>query len=340
MSTKLSAAGDPAYAQKASGAFVRGASRIQSWIDGRPGAEFPAESGRYHLFINFLCGWSHRVMLVRRLKGLEECISMSHTGLNFVRQGGYKGWSMPDDPTGNGFRTTFDVYNSNRDYGSSQLAVPILFDKKLKKVVNNDSAAICVILNAAFDEFAQNASLDLYPEALRADIEHVNSLLYANVQDGVYRAGFASTEEAHQEARTNLYAALDKAEALLDGKTWFCGDTLTLADLRAFPHHFRFDAIYYFLFLRGEGLTLQDHYPNLAAHVKRVYDLPGIKDQCDLHLATLGYATLPSKDKALNPANAEAIFQTHKWPWYPDVPDLLPNRRAHNLAPDYPTGFV
>jgi len=336
----FSAAGDPQYVPKTKGAFVRGASRVQHWIGE---GEFPVESGRYHLFINFLCGWSHRVMMVRAIKGLEKCVSMSHTGLDFVRKPeGYRGWSVPSDPTGNGFETTHDVYNSNNpDYGETQLSVPILFDKKLKKVVNNDSASICIILAGALDQFAERPELDLYPEPLREAIEEVNGLLYANVQDGVYRCGFARTEEAHEEARTNLYSALDALERSLDGGgRWLVGDRFTLADLRAFPHHFRFDAIYHPLFLRGRGKTLEADYPNVAAHVRRVYDeIPGVRATCDLHLATLGYASLPSKDKRLSPENADAVFRAQKWSWYPDVPDLLENRAREHLAPDYPLGY-
>lgn len=327
---------------KAPGAWIRGASRIQHWIQDSDDAEFPLQAGRYHLFINFLCGWSHRVMLVRAIKGLEDCISMSHTGLDFVGSralGTYAGWSIPTDPTGNGFTTTYDVYNSNNaGYGNSQLAVPILFDKVSNKVVNNDSAMICIMLNSCFDKFATH-TIDLYPEPLRADIDAINDILYHHVQDGVYRCGFASTEEAHEEARTKLYRTLDQTEARLAGKQWLCGDTLTLADVRAFPHHFRFDCIYFYLFLRGTGKKLARDYPNIAAHVKRIYDLPAVKSTCDLHLAILGYSSLPSKKKILEPSNVEAIFEQYKWSWYPDIPDLLANRADHGLAPDYPLGY-
>ena len=149
--------GDPNYVPKAKGGFKRGTSNLQGWVS--EGGDFAPELGRYHLFVNFACGWSHRVMLVRSLKGLEDCVSLSHTGLHFVHDaaGRYLGWPLPDDPTGNGFKTSFDVYNSsNAEYGDGseshgkrQLGVPILFDKRTRRVVSSDSAQICVMLTPA-----------------------------------------------------------------------------------------------------------------------------------------------------------------------------------------------
>lgn len=277
-------------------------------------------------------------MIVRSLKGLEDCVSLSHTGLDFVGKMGtdsYNGWSLPNDPTGNGFKTTFDVYNASGEYGRQQLSVPILFDKKTKRVVNNDSASIIVILNGAFDAFAKKQA-DLYPEALRDEIEAVNALIHPNICDGVYRAGFAKSEEAHEEARLKLFAALDEVEARLEGRDWLCGPgrgVLSLADVRAFPHLFRYDVCYHWNKLRSKGKTIQGDYPNIAKHIKSVYDLDGVPGTCDLHLSAKGY-TLPAP-KPLSPETADGIYEKYKFEYLPTIEQLLPNREKHGLPEGY-----
>mmetsp|Transcript_1759 Transcript_1759/g.6788 ORF Transcript_1759/g.6788 Transcript_1759/m.6788 type:complete len:218 (-) Transcript_1759:44-697(-) len=204
------------------------------------------------------------------------------------------------------------------------------------------------MFNYAFQDLAKRPEVDLYPQALRAEINEVNNVLYPGVQNGVYTAGFAGDDDTHDKARVTLYEALDDAERRLAKKTasssnkmWLCeGTTFTMADLWAFCHHFRFDAIYHFLFLRGRGKTLEKDYPLLAAHVKRIYDdVPGVAATCDLHCAVVGYAILPSLHKTLTPENAPAVFRDSKWSWYPSLKELLPNRKAHGLPPDYPLGY-
>lgn len=154
------------------------------------------------------------------------------------------------------------------------------------------------------------------------------------------RAGFAKTEEARAEALKNLYDALNVLERRLDGRDWLCGPgrgVLTLADVRAFPHLFRFDTIYHEVFINKEGDKLTTSFPNVAAHVKRVFDIDGVPTTCDLHLATLGYST---PGKRVNPESATEHFRLNRPDWYPDIPDLMANRESHGLSPDYPKGYL
>ncbi|KAL1529419.1 hypothetical protein AB1Y20_000368 [Prymnesium parvum] len=164
------------------GGFQRGKNRMQEWV--LPGSPHPPAAGRYHLFINYSCGWSHQALLVRSLKGLIDAITVSHTYQRPVRPNGWP--IIQPDPSGCGFTTTLEVYNSNNpEYGNTQLTVPILFDKQLKRVVSNDPAHILFMLNEAFNEWATKPSLDLYPESKRAQIEQINTILWPGLNDDV-----------------------------------------------------------------------------------------------------------------------------------------------------------
>lgn len=344
--------GDPAYAPKAAGAFQRGASNIQHWIDPH-GSEFPPEPGRYHIFVNYSCGWSHRVMLVRSLKGLEDCISLSHVGNYFVYQKGsgrYRGWPVPQDPTGSGFQTSYDIYNSenpgygdgSESHGKRQLGVPILFDKQLKKVVSNDSAQILIMLNGAFESLARHC-VDLHPSDLHEDIEAVNTVVYPGINDGVYRCRFAKTDEAYHEAYTALVNALQFVEQRLvaakdseGGAMFLCGGRLTLADLRAFPHLYRFEMIYRHFMLRQDDaahpvLTLND-YPRIAEYVLSLFSQSSIATTCDLQIALRGYGNQIAK---IDVGACDAMYERQRSAPWPTTANYEAKREAEGLSAQF-----
>lgn len=283
--------GDPKW-DKLNKGFVRGASNFQNWIT--PDTDFPPERGRYHLYVNYTCGWCHRVLMVHALKQLDGIVSWSLTSNKMIRGPGgiggegYKGWAFNDqhpDPI-NGATCTLEVYRQNNpEYPNKQLSVPILFDRKRNVVVSNDNIQICFILNSAFASLAPPTP-DLYPEKLQDAIEAQNEYIYPNINNGVYRVGMGKAEN-RAEALADLFGALEQVEAVVSRQPFLCGDDLTLADVRAFPHLFRFDTCYYTAF-GCSTRTLASH-PGLSAYVRRLYEHPGVAQTCDLWMACLGY---------------------------------------------------
>jgi len=315
------------YAPKAPEAFLRGPNQLQHWIQ-VGGAHAPAK-GRYHLFINYGCGWSHQVMLLRALKGLEDVVSMSHLGVKRIgrmRTPEYRGWFVPEDPTGNGFCSAFGIYNSNHEYGSSQLTIPILFDRELKKVVSNDPAQILLMLNSAFEEWAPTA-VDFYPPGLQGEIEDMNGVVFPGINDGVYRCWLGGSDEAYQEGFAGLQAALSFVESRLQKSSFLCGEELTLADVRAFPHLFRFDVIYHKMMLREpRGPLLMDNCPATVRWLQRLFEIPAIQQTCDLEVATRFYfpASMPDEE-------CDDIYAKAKYSWMPLGAELETKRRAEEL---------
>lgn len=202
---------------------------------------------------------------------------------------GYMGWKL-DPETEPRFSYTRDIYeHASPGYFASfngarpVCSVPILFDEKTQKIVSNESAQIIMMLNAAFNDFAKNPALDLYPEALRAEIDECNSWIYPHINDGVYRCGFAQTQEAYDTAVQALWEAMDKGEAFLEGKTYLVGDTLTMADVRLFPTLVRFDSVYYAHFKAARNFLAE--MPNLLRHTRNIVQLPGVKDT--IHMGSI-----------------------------------------------------
>ncbi|HWP27356.1 MAG TPA: glutathione S-transferase family protein [Xanthobacteraceae bacterium] len=262
------------------GRFVRPRTRFHNWItpDGNPGPEgeggFAAETGRYHLYVSPACPWAHRTIIFRRLKELEGVISISTVAWYL----GEHGWtfdkalgSSGDDV--NGKSRLADIYLLADPHYTGRVTVPVLWDKKRRTIVNNESAEIIRMFNSAFDAFT-NARTDYYPPELRAQIDAINELVYANVNNGVYRAGFARTQEAYEEACRALFAALDELEQRLSRQRYLVGNRLTEADWRLFTTLVRFDAVYVGHFKCN--LRRIADYPNLSNYVRELYQVPGV----------------------------------------------------------------
>ena len=268
------------------GKFVRTESQFRNWVtpDGRAGPSgeggFSAQAGRYHLYVSWACPWAHRAIIYRKLKGLEDVISMSVVNAHMAEQG----WTF--EP-GRGVvadeinQATYlhQIYTRADARYSGRVTVPVLWDKQRGTIVNNESAEIIRMLNHAFDEVGGNR-LDLYPQALRAEIDQLNEWIYPRINNGVYRAGFATSQAAYNEAVSDLFAALDELEARLSGQRYLTGKRITEADWRLFTTLVRFDAVYVGHF-KCNLRELRD-FPALWGYLRDLYQQPGIAETVDI----------------------------------------------------------
>ena len=268
------------------GHFVRPQSGFRNWVtpDGSAGPSgdggFAAESGRYHLYVSLACPWAHRTIIFRKLKGLENVISLSNVSPDMLQDG----WTFNTDEgsTGddvNGTRKLSDIYVLADANYTGRVSVPVLWDKKKKTIVNNESSEIIRMLNSAFDAFT-NVRTDYYPQALRAEIDRINELVYPNVNNGVYRAGFATTQEAYEKAFRGIFDTLDELEQALSRQRYLAGVAITEADWRLFTTLIRFDAVYY-----GHFKCNWRHigeYPNLSNYLRELYQVPGVSETVNL----------------------------------------------------------
>ncbi|MFP4063678.1 MAG: glutathione S-transferase family protein [Halochromatium sp.] len=268
------------------GEFIRWESGFRHWVtpDGSPGPSgeggFPAAPDRYHLYVSYACPWAHRTLILRALKGLDELISVSVVHPLMPPEswvfGEYPG-ATPDHV--HGFDKLLQLYAHSAPGFDGVVTVPVLYDKQRQTIVNNESAEIIRMLNSAFDAWG-NADLDLYPAELRAEIDAVNALVYDNVNNGVYRAGFATTQAAYEDAFDKLFATLDQLEARLATQRYLVGERLTEADWRLFTTLVRFDPVYHGHF-KCNRQRLVD-YPNLWAYTRELYQVPGIAETVDM----------------------------------------------------------
>jgi putative glutathione S-transferase len=269
----------------ARGRFDRAASRHRNWItaDGSPGPSgrggFAAEAGRYHLYIARACPWAHRTAIVRRLKGLESMIGLSVTHWLM----GDQGWTFEAGPgvipdTVNGAQVVHELYTRDDPTCSGPATVPLLWDRHQGCILSNESAEIIRMFNHAFDGLGATPG-DLYPEDLRPRIDALNARIYDTVNNGVYKAGFATSQEAYAEALHPLFASLDWLEDRLSRQRWLCGAVLTEADWRLFTTLLRFDAVYAGHF-KCNLRRLVD-YPALWSYTRELYQRPGIRETTD-----------------------------------------------------------
>jgi putative glutathione S-transferase len=254
-------------------------------VDGSPAPGrtrgFKAEPGRYHLYVSLACPWAHRTLIFRKLKKLEDVISVSvvhpfmgENGWTFEREEGATGDTLYD------LDFLHQIYTKADPHYSGRVTVPVLWDKKEETIVNNESSEIIRMLNSAFYEWGDR-SLDFYPAALRAEIDAVNAFVYPAINNGVYRAGFATTQEAYEEAFDTLFAALDKMEERLSRQRYLVGERLTEADWRLFTTLVRFDPVYVGHF-KCNRQRIAD-YPNLSNYLRDLYQTPGVAETVNLH---------------------------------------------------------
>lgn len=280
---------DQWYDTKSSGGkFVRKDANFRNWItpDGAPGPSgdggFKAEAERYHLYVALACPWAHRTLIFRKLKGLEDMVSLSVVHPLMLEMG----WSFEgEDRTGvipddiNHIDHIHQLYQKAAPDYTGRATVPILWDKQQNTIVSNESSEIIRMLNSAFDGIGAKEG-DYYPEALQADINTVNDLVYSNVNNGVYKAGFATQQDAYEDAVTALFDVLDQLEAQLDKSRYLVGNEITEADWRLFTTLYRFDPVYVGHF-KCNIRRLVD-YPNLWNYTRDLYQQPGVAETCNL----------------------------------------------------------
>jgi putative glutathione S-transferase len=274
--------------EKTGGKFEREAARFRNWVtaDGSPGPAgeggFAAESGRYHLYVSMACPWAHRTLILRKLKGLERHIGVSVVHPDMV-ENGWEFRPRDDEHQDHLYGSEFmhQIYTRAAADYSGRVTVPVLWDKQRETIVSNESADIIRMFNSAFNGLeGVSSGLDLYPEQLRQQIDSVNERVYDTVNNGVYKAGFATAQDKYEEAYSALFDSLDWLEQILAGKRYLTGCQLTEADWRLFTTLIRFDAVYYSHF-KCNRQQIRD-YPNLSGYVRELYQVPGVAETVDI----------------------------------------------------------
>ncbi len=293
---------DKWYESSKDGAFQREQAKRRNWVtaNGEPGPSgeggFAAEAGRYHLYVSLACPWAHRTLILRKLKGLESLIDVSVVSWLMLENG----WTFDKALGSTGDKLdNFDFmhqrYTADTADYTGRVTVPVLWDKKLKRIVSNESAEIIRMFNSAFDGLTGN-DLDFYPAPLRGEIDALNERIYPAVNNGVYRAGFATSQQAYEEAFDEVFAELDHLEGVLSANRYLSGEYLTEADVRLFTTIIRFDAVYHGHFKCN--LRRIADYPNLSNWLREMYQMPGIAETVDFqHIKNHYYGS----HKTINP---------------------------------------
>ncbi|KAJ1653220.1 S-glutathionyl-(chloro)hydroquinone reductase [Coemansia sp. RSA 2052] len=269
------------------GEFRRQVSSFRSLVEADSSAEFPAEAGRYHLYVSYACPWAHRTLIVRKLKGLDSIIGLSV--VHYLM--GPNGWefSSPDDVPGatlddvNGAKYIREVYFKAEPEYSARFTVPVLWDKKKQTIVNNESSEIIRMFNSAFDELLapEYRGINFYPEELKPQIDELNEWIYDTVNNGVYKSGFATAQDAYERNCRALFQSLERIEDILSRNEFLVGKRLTEADLRLFTTIIRFDPVYHGHF-KCNIKQIATGYPNILRWTREIYQLPGIKETVNM----------------------------------------------------------
>ena len=285
------------------GRFVRKDSAFRNWItaDGSPGPTgtggFKAEAGRYHLYVSLACPWAHRTLIMRRLKGLEAMIDVSAVHWRMLDHG----WTFEEGPgvipdTVNRADYLYQVYTAATPDYTGRVTVPVLWDKASGAIVNNESAEIIRMLNLAFDGIGAEPG-DFYPRDLRPEIDSLNARIYDAVNNGVYKAGFATAQHAYEEAVRPLFETLDALDERLSSQRYLCGERMTEADIRLFTTLVRFDPVYVGHFKCN--LRRIADYPHLSGYLRDLYQTPGIAETVNMHHIKAHYY---ESHKTINPS--------------------------------------
>lgn len=269
------------------GRFVRPSTTFRNWISADGSSSFKAEPDRYHLYVSLACPWAHRTLIMRQLKGLTEAISVSvvdpvmdEHGWEFSKAPG----CIPD--LVNHTHYLWEVYAKAEPNYTGRVTVPVLWDKQTGTIVNNESREIIRMLDTEFGDIATH-QIDLYPSGLQDTIEQTIDAIYQPINNGVYRAGFATTQAAYEEGVTDLFKALDHWETILGQQRFLCGNQLTEADICMFTTLLRFDPVYYVHFKCNLRRIID--YPNLWGYLRDIYQHPGVKDTCNIDHIKLHY---------------------------------------------------
>ena len=281
-----------ASAARQPGEFVRPAYPFRGRITADGSSGYPAVPGRYHLYISWACPWAHRTAIVRQLLGLQDVISLS--AVDPVRDG--RGWAFREGPgysldPVNGFALLREAYEATEPGYDGHISVPVLWDRETSRIVSNNFPDITIDLDTQFGAYA-HGDYDLYPERLRPEIDAINATVYQNVNNGVYRAGMATTQQAYHDAVTKLFATLDELEERLAGRRYLLGDAITEADVRLWVTLARFDAVYHYHF--KANLRRLTDYPNLWGYARDLYALPAFSGTTNFdHIKRHYYTTHP-----------------------------------------------
>lgn len=263
---------DIGYDTKSNGGrFVREDAGFRGWIKNTSSTQFPAESGRYHLYVSYACPWAHRTLIYLKLKGLDKHIGVTVVNPDMLS----KGWTMCKPEPLFGYQHLHQIYTHAKHDYTGRVTVPVLWDKKTQTIVSNESSEIIRMFNSEFNQITGNQN-DHYPVDLRSKIDSWNDFIYPNINNGVYRCGLATTQQAYEEAFDNLFESLDKVDERLSSHRYLLGNTVTEADWRLFVTLIRFDAVYVGHF-KCNKKRIAD-YQNLHNYLKDLYQHPGISE--------------------------------------------------------------